>query len=274
MIEVGDPLPDLGLTITDPVTGLPADGGAVSLSITLPDQTTVSSPAPLTVQHPATGSYSSSYVTTQPGQHKVVWTVTGANAGVYEDWPYVDNQQGIVSLAEARQHLRLARTNDDEIIRTLILAASSACESPEGTNTVWRRTAVTSEEHSSDEGPGSIQLFRTPVLAITQVVVDGSLWSATDYDLNKSSGRLYAVNGYFPGNRRNNVVVSYIAGSATVPALVRDGVLEMVRHLYATHRGGSGIPRQEEPDYTQQAGYLIPNRVAMAWRAFEGTGLG
>jgi len=65
-----------------------------------------------------------------------------------------------------------------------------------------------------------------------------------------------------------SISVDYVAGQSFIPPLVRDGVLEMIRHLYGLHRGGSKLPRQEEPDYTASLAYLVPNRVKYAWQAY------
>lgn len=258
MIEVGD-IVTLSTLVYD-TGGALADGGAVSVVVTLPDGTT-SSP---TVTHPALGTYTAPYITTLTNEHVVTWTVTGANAGSFVDSFVVESPAfGIVSLAETKAYLRITRTNDDEILRFLILAASDLCESAQGTGRTWRRTVVTAEKHTGNSQ--SIVFNRRPVQSVTSLTVDGVAQNIPDFDLE--TWRLFNPNGVFSSSlRRGNVLVSYVAGpTATIPAGVRDGVLEMVRHLYAMHRGGSNLPRQEEPDYTESLGYLVPNRVKDAW---------
>lgn len=271
MIEVGDPLPDFGISVVDS-TGVTADGGVVTVQVTLPDQTVITSPTQLTVQHPATGRYTSFYVAVQPGTHQIVWSVTGANAGTFSDTRYVEQNLSIVSLAEIKSHLKIARTNDDEMLMYLGLTASNLCESPEGTNRKWRRTIYTGELH--DGGDDTIRLDHSPVISITSITADGSAVNATDYDLATTTGILYSYTGWWPTiGRRRSISVSYVAGSTTVPAAVRDGVLELVRHLYAVHRGGADLPRQDEPDWPTTSSFLVPYRVAQAWQAYASAGI-
>lgn len=283
MIEVGDPLPDLGIDVFDP-NGVLAAGGAVSVAIyadrrggtVLASGGAVSvGGTALVVSNPSTGKYTSAYTPLVSGTLVVVWTVTGANAGVnVSTYTVEDPDFGIVSLAEVKAALKISRADTDDRLKAAILAASDLCEGPEGTGLTWRRTLVTNELQSG--GVSSFQLSRNPVISITSVTVDGTAVAATDYDLNPATGRMFAVGGEWGwSGRRFNIAVSYVAGRAgPTPAGVREGTIEMVRHLMAASRGGSGIPRQEEPDYTAgTSGYLIPNRVVTAWRAASGVGL-
>lgn len=265
MIELGDVVPGLSITVKD-ATGALADGGAVTCTITLPDGT--ASVQTGSIAHPGLGVYSLVYTAANTGLHAINWTITGANAGAYNDTFIVELPNvGLVSLSETKAHLRITRTQDDDILRSLILAASNACESAEGTNRLWHRRVITGEMHDI---ASSIQLAHVPVASITALRVDGVTQDLTGFDTFLTTGEIYPYAGWgFSSTRHNSVAVDYVAGSNTgIPAIVRDGVLEMIRHLYSVHRGGSNLPRQEEPDYTTQVGYLIPNRVAMAWRAY------
>jgi uncharacterized phiE125 gp8 family phage protein len=259
MIEIGDVV-TLSTTVyaADGIT--PANGGSVVLTITLPDQST-STPA---VANVGTGLYSATFTTTQTGTHTYRWLVTGANAGAQNSMFEVEQPTvGMVSLEETKAYLNILRSTDDELLRSLILAASDLCEGPEGTGQTWRRTVVTNELHSGNSD--TVVTNRRPVTSLTALSIDGTAQTVGNFDAE--TWRIYNPNGVFSSSRRvNNVSVSYVAGGQPVPAGVRNGVLEMVRHLYAMRRGGSNLPRQEEPDYTESIGYLIPNRVAMAWR--------
>lgn len=272
MIEIGDVL-QLE-TKTRDAAGALADGGAVTAVVTLPTGATVNVTGQI-VHTPGTGIYLVNYTTTVEGPHAVTWIVTGTNAGTYGEMFYVTGTAqalGIVSLSEVKNHLRINRTQDDEKLRDLIAEASDICESSEGTGITWRRTVVIGELHTPDDN-GSITLDRTPVTSLTAITIGGQAVSVADFDV--SAGILYPAAGYFTSSsRRNTVVVDYVAGGGPIPARVRGGVLEMVRYLYGSYRGGSNLPRTEEPDYTTQSGYLIPNRVKMAWQSASGTGLG
>lgn len=264
MIEPGDQLPDLTLTPLDPVTRVPVDGGAVSLAITLPDQTVVNP----TVLRTGVGLYSATYVAVQSGIHVLVWTITGAYAGTYRDTRYVEQSTSIVSLEEVKSFLGIGnRQGHDETLRLIALMASDACESSEGTNRVWRRRTISAERHTAAP---VIQLFRAPVESVVTVKADGVTMLDTDYDIDLRTGLVYpTATGLSYSQHRFTTSWTYVAGGALVPPIVRDGVLEMCRHLYAAQRGGSGLPSQVEPDYTTSLAYLVPNRVKMAWRAYR-----
>jgi hypothetical protein len=268
VIEPGDQLPNLSLKVKN-AAGALDDGGAVALAITLPDQSVVSSPGSLNIAHPSTGLYSSTYVATQAGLYSIVWTVTGANAGTFTDSVYVEGTTAMVSLSDVKNHLRIFQSKDDEVLRSIALVASNACESAEGTNRRWRRRVITNEVHRAAP---AIQLFERPVLAITSVTAGNTLLSSDDYDVNLATGYLYDASGFFTTDRAFGMSVSYIAGATQIPPLVREGVLEMCRHLYGQFQGGARVPGQSEPEYATSLGYLIPSRVAFAWRPYAYAG--
>lgn len=268
MITVGDPIPNLALEVRD-ANGALANGGAVTLTITLPDGTTTS-PA---VSNTGTGLYSAAYTAAQLGEHGVSWLVTGANACALTDSFDVESPAvGLVSLTETKAFLRITRPDDDEALQSIILMASDIAESAEGTGKVWRRTVVTNEIH--DGGGDSITTNLRPVQSLTSISIDGVGGSVADYDVSKWRIRSpYSTFG--TGDRGGSVSISYVAGARVVPAGLRIGVLEHIRWLYGMHRGGTNLPRQGEPDYrTDNFGYLIPNRVASSYRAYKDTGLG
>jgi uncharacterized phiE125 gp8 family phage protein len=276
MIEVGDLVPGLTALNYD-ASGNLADSTTQVLTIALPGDSTFTPVTP-TVNHLSTGSYGATYYATRAGTYTESWVFSGANPGAYNDTFTVESPaQSIVSLAEVKTHLRINTPNDDSTLRLLSLMASDLCESSEGTNRLWRSRTITGE--TVDAGGFSIQLRHTPVTALTAVRVAGQALDLTtlDYQLPSTSGLIYNATGFISGGRGYEVSVDYVAGAVTtIPPAVRLGTLEMVRHLYAMHRGGSQLPRQGDPDYTQSLGvaYLIPNRVAMAWRAHRASGIG
>jgi|SRR6187551_875833 len=268
MTEVGDVL-QLGTQIYDS-TGALADGGTVTVELRLNGAVVASTGlGNLPIAHPSLGLYRATWLTLEPGVYVVTWIVTGANAGASSESYQVEYPAvGIVSLDEVRQALKIRRTDTDDDLMAAILQASDICEGPEGTCKTWRRTVVTDE---IQDGGASFQLSRNPIIEITAMSVDGTPVVISDYDVNLKTGRVFGV---YSTGRRGRVKVSYVAGiTGPVPAGVREGCIEMVRHLMASRRGGSGIPRQDEPDFSQGPGYLIPNRVVVAWRGAAGPGL-
>jgi hypothetical protein len=240
----------------------------VSVLITLPNQSTDTP----TVTSTELGTYAFNYTTQMPGLHRFTVSATGGflGADVLELGGDVfdviaDDVAGIVGLQETREHLRLSPSDDDETLRAFILTASDLCEAYTGR--IWRRTAIDDEAH--DGGGCYLQLRRQPVLEISAAAENGV--AVSSYTLNPRLGRLYrgtatADSQWLPG--RQIVTVSYVAGppDGLVPPRLRHGVLECVRHLWESRRGGSGIPRQgPDTEWVPILGYSIPRRVAELW---------
>ena len=133
-----------------------------------------------------------------------------------------------------------------------------------------------------DGGDVSIWLRETPVVSvqsITEVIglipytlTEQPVGSPVDnfgYTLDDpASGmvvRRSAGSSPFPFfDNVGNVTVTYTAGRASVPANVRLGTLELIRHMYERGQQGMrpayGAPADEAYGPTP-AGYLVPNRV-------------
>ena len=116
--DFGDLVP-LTVQITD-AAGAPANPGGITLTITLPDGTTVT----LTPTQTGTGLFQVDYAPTMAGRHPYRWVATGANAsaysGVFDVRPADPGY--IVSLADAKAHLNKTTGNspDDEELRGFV----------------------------------------------------------------------------------------------------------------------------------------------------------
>jgi hypothetical protein len=243
-----------------------ANTGSVEVVVRLPTGASMSS-VPMALA--STGRYEYDFPTTLAGLHSWEATAAGAVEGTYVDTFVVTsgNDVGIIGLQEARDHLRLSSTVDDELLRDDILAASDCCE--EYTGRVWRRTVVTGELH--DGGVDAVWPYRKPVQSITAVAVAGAALAADGYVLNTRLGALYRGTGtssaYWPAGRQT-VSLTYVAGpvGGIVTPSIRRGVRELVRHFWASRRGGTGLPRQGPDDeFLSVLGYSIPRRVVEHW---------
>lgn len=231
MFDLGDPVP-LSVEVRD-ASGALANAGAVTLTITLPDGTSTS-PA---VVNSTTGVYTATYTPTQPGRHAVRWVATGANATAYTDAFDVAPaaSAAIVSLAEAKAHLNITGTTDDEEIRAIVLAASAWVESRVGP--VTRRTVV---ETVTPSPTGSLFLSHGPVISVTSIA--GAYGYAITYDplttyLDGDSGVIHS--GFARAFGSYPLVVTYVAGRVEVPAPVRLATLEVVKGLWDSQRGSA-----------------------------------
>ena len=257
----------LGISIYDS-NGALANATNVAATINLPDGST----ATPTVVNSATGLYDINYTPSQVGRHTIRWVATGANASAYADEFTVRdyNKMGIVSLDEVKAHLNIpsSTTSLDEELRRFIDAASDLCENYVGC--VLGRETFANELHN---GNTDVIALRNPrAISITSVYERGTLLSPSDYTLDPSGQRLFRVTSgafnnpnYFgvwaPGV--NAISVTYVAGFTNPPPSAKQGVLEVIRHLWQTQRGSTNVltRNQNGDDFYPTATYSLPRRA-------------
>lgn len=170
----------------------------------------------------------------------------------------------LVTLAETKTHLRNPANVADAQLNDMIEAASATCE--QYTGRVWSQRTITAEKHHG--GQPYLVLLCTPVESVTTVVESGTTLTSSDWVLDAPllwRGTSTAAMYWSPG--RANVAVTYVAGPATVPDTIKQGVLEHVRHLWTTQLGGTAVPRTgADMEWSPEAGEHIPRRVAQLWR--------
>ena len=264
--DLGDVVP-LGITITDS-TGANANASAVTCSIYQPDGTLVTG----SVTNPSTGLYNCDFQPTQNGRHAVKWVATGTNASAYSDEFLVRDftELGIVGLDEVKNHLNIPLTDttlDDEL-RSFIDAGSDLAESYVG-QILGRRT-FTSELY--DGGQEFIRIRNPKAMTITSVTENGLDVSASNYVLDYTgqrlyrigSGTLYATNsyGYWTAGM-NNISITYVAGYVNPPMAAKQGVLEIIRHLWQTQRGAINVMSrtQSGDELYNTPTYSLPRRA-------------
>jgi len=249
-------------------SGTAVNPGTVTATVTLPDGTTSS----LTTATATTGSYTTTYVPTKVGRHIYAWAATGAWPQAYNDVFEVRdiNDIGIVSLDDAKYHLNIPATDisqDSELLR-IIDAAADLCEQYVGV--VLGRRTYTSELY--DGNTEALRLRSPKAISITSVYENNALLPAAAYSLDPTgqrlyrvgSGTLYATNsyGYWSGGF-NNISVTYVAGYANPPAAAKQGVLEVIRHLWQTQRGSMSVMGRNiagDETYTTPT-YSLPRRA-------------
>jgi hypothetical protein len=256
----------LGVTITD-ATGTPANATAVAATITTPTGTT-STP---TVTNTGTGLYDVSYTPTTSGRYLIRWVATGANASAYQDdFTVRDGTHiSIVALDEVKAHLNIPATNydlDDEL-RRFVDAATDLAENYVGC--VLGRQTFTDELY--DGNTDIIRLRNPRALSITSVYESGVLISSDNYSVDPTGQRIFRITtgsisgpNYYgiwaPG--ANNIKISYVAGFINPPAAAKQGVLEIVRHLWQTQRGAMNVltRNQSGDDFYPASTYSLPRR--------------
>lgn len=255
-----------------------ADATALVVTITAPDTTTPVSGAAAT--HTTTGTYTLTHTPTMAGMYLAVGTATGAISSVAPIDFYVEPitagyQPGIVTLAETKDFLGLgSSTVNDSKLRTTIQVVSKMCE--DYTNQIWRTRTIV-EAH--DGGANALALRHRPAKSITSVSIFGSTY--TGFNLDTDTGILYATitgAGFFPYGPAQTIV-TYVAGPVgnIVPQPIRQGVLDMVRHVWDRQRGGTNAPRQQgvmgPSMIDQRYSYMIPRDVEQVWEMYRDGGI-
>lgn len=189
----------------------------------------------------------------------------------------------LLTLAETKTHLNIPTgdTSHDTEIQGFIDAATPVVEDITGNVT---GTTYTAEEYDP-HGLPFVVLRHVPVSSVTTIVeywantaytltqvADPSAGVAYSYTIDLDSGRIVRRDSNagvrnFPVGL-GAVRVTYIAGRATVPANVRLGALEIVRHNYQlTQQGGRPAfgGAAEDMSWTP-SGFAIPTR-AYEWLA-------
>ena len=239
-----------------------ANAGAVTLTLTLPDGTTIT---PL-VSNPSTGSYQATYTPTMAGRHTVNWVATGVNASAYTDVFNVADPTvaPVVSLAEAKEYLNITSTTSDEELRRLIEVISRVGE--QYTGRVFGRRTVTDRLSG---GFAQLALHSVPVIEVTEVKENGASVPASGWVLaSGTSGVLTRLNGtlfraWHPG--AYNIEVTYTAGYSNQPAPDRHGCLEFLRHLWTTQRGSIAMMPRDVDEWNPSQAFSIPRRVQELW---------
>ena len=242
------------LSVTD-AAGALTDAASQACTITLPDATTAT-PA---VIHGTTGKYYANYVTTQAGLHKVAWA-TSTPGTASADYFNVRDFISILSLAEAKAHLNMTATADDDELRNFLQASTELVEAKVGP--CVRRTVT----ERVSEGGYQLVLGRRPVISVESVKSvwpSGPTWTTPNFIVDTEAGIVHQTYmwafWYGPWD------VAYTVGRAVMPERFIHAAKEQVRHLWETQRGAPQAPplAGEDTSFTTAAGFSfsVPRRV-------------
>jgi uncharacterized phiE125 gp8 family phage protein len=242
---------DLGEVVTRRVivrtaAGVATDADSLpSYSVTLPSGSAGIAP---TVTHTATGTYAVDYPTVASGLHYDTFSaIVGGKVVIFGPDAFTVRAASpgpILGLAEARKILNVGSdTSRDELIRDYLDAATELCE--DYTGRAFRRRTM-SETFSG--GKTGVVLSVGPVQSITTVTENGTAVPSTGYLLDAARGVLYRGTTLAPVPWQIgllNVSVTYVTGSSTVSARIRQAVRVTLMHIWATQQGGaSNAPRR------------------------------
>jgi hypothetical protein len=162
----------------------------------------------------------------------------------------------LISLSDARLALGMTATGNDAELNTIITRAEAYATKRCGP---LQATVYTARLNGDRE---KLILNTTPVISLTSVTDVRTAVPVNISLLNASRSGVveFLAGGYFGGLFYD---VVYAAGRTICPVDLYDGVLELVRHLWQTQRGGTKRPGG--PDSVPAAGYLYPYRVESAF---------
>ena len=156
-----------------------------------------------------------------------------------------------VTVAEVKEHLRIAHDSEDVLIQGLIRAARQELEQATGT-----ALATQSWRLVLDDWPDGDLIFlrRTPVREIHSITVfdtdgAGSVLPPEDYQLDgfSSPSRLYLRERPAPGLTLNGIEIDFLAGfgeaATDIPDLLKRAILILIAHWYE-FRGAFGADSQ------------------------------
>lgn len=264
MADLGDLVP-LGIQVRDEDGNL-ANASSVTLTITKPDNTT----ANIAVDNPPSimGEYTADYLPVDEGRYLVRWVTQGPAAAFTDSFDIRDmGKRSIISLAEAKAHLNMSqsRTKDDEELRAMIEAATSVVERHRN-EIVARRTFV---EHAVMGTSSRMALMHTPVISVTSIVdSSGAVFDPAGWVLDGQNGTLTKAGGGW--SRNADLVVTYEAGYAQIPAHYLLAAKIIMAHLWQTQRIQQvgpqptlgGASRRDEQIVTPSGlGFAIPHRA-------------
>lgn len=236
--------------------GVLADATSVELTITLPDGTTAT---PGVANPPSvTGEYRVTYLPVQAGRHAWRFVTTSPNTA-YQDVFEVREavSPSLLSLADAKAHLNVTATTNDDELREYLEAATEIVESYVGPVVRRTHTARVCGYRSQ------IPLPHTQVLEVTAVtlVSDGSTpITLSDLAINTEAGIVSYKSGQsFPYGEMD---ITYTVGRSFVKANWTLAAKIILKHNWDTQLGNLPSIQGDTNGYVVTgAGYLVPFRA-------------
>lgn len=169
----------------------------------------------------------------------------------------------ILSLAEAKLHLYVDHTDDDDLIEACIAAATATIDGPDG----WLGRSIGTQtlEMRQDGVEGEIKLPCGPVASVTSVkyldVNDvEQTYPSADYSLIGDRVVL-KTNKSWPGtsSQPESVRVVYVAGQSTQPMPIIHAIKIMVADMYGARESFVNGTISAEMSSTIRVDWLLAN---------------
>lgn len=232
---------------------------AATLTLTVTDPAgTVTTPA---VTSPSTGVYTANVPANLAGDWLYVWAATGAATAV-QPGQFTVEPLGLrlVSLDDAKDHLNITGTGDDEELRRTIDSITGVVEHEVGPVVPRQYTATVSVSGDVAVLPHAPVIELTAISAAQTAYTAPLLADLTTDELDAGLVRT-ASGANFPSGRMR---VTYTAGRQPIPDAIRTAALIILQNVWETQRGGSSGPRvggADSLDIPFGAAFTVPNRA-------------
>jgi hypothetical protein len=227
----------------------PVNPATATLTITLPDQTTVT---PAVTNPPAvTGQLRYPFLTTQPGRHLVNWSTTGPVTAWSDVFDVMEAAPpAIISLADAKQTLSIdpSYTDDDDELRSKLRGVTTGIERYMRTVYAYRQISETFQRPVMGipwAASSALRLTYVPVIKLTGLVtISPQNVVTTTYDpvnnmwTDPETGLVHVYAGPPLAGR---LQATYTAGMTIIPNNVLEGARVLLQAVWETRRGPGGL---------------------------------
>jgi hypothetical protein len=191
---------------------------------------------------------------------KFAWVTTNPGTAPQPDYVTVRDFVSLINMAEAKAHLNITTTVNDEELSRFMQAATELVEKKGGYSVRRQFT----DEIDAPEGTPGLALPRHPVLSVQSVTSawpGGPSWVTADVRLD-DAGIVYLNNraGFWQGPWN----VAYTVGRLVPLEKHLQACKEQLRHLWDTQRGSMAPPLLSgEEVFATSAGFSfsVPERV-------------
>lgn len=165
----------------------------------------------------------------------------------------------VLTVEEARDHLRVGHDFDVGYIERLIAAAVSMIEGPTGAGIPLSKARWCL---TMDHLPCRFDIDLCPVVSLDEITVEGETIDPSTYAVDLDSTPARVVGAYHPRHCTGvgAVKVEFTAGYEIVPADLRHAVLMLIGHLYEHREATSEVDLKDVP--------FSVNAIINRYRAF------
>jgi hypothetical protein len=252
-VEVGESYTS-SFVVTD-VSGEFIDPIDVTLTVTLPDQTTVTP----SVTKDSVGHYHVSYTFTLEGIYKFTWLATSPDT-IKSDYVPVNVYRSIIGLDDAKNFVNYSTAdNREDILRQIMAAATELAENTVGSCVIRTLTNVRipGDSKPAIRLPGAPIPTESSVTSIASVYEGGPMWTQAnnDFIVSPESG-VVQLKGFIPfwlGPWK----ATYDVGRVVIPQTIQLAVQEIIYDMWSTQRPYGADELEPGPEATARFEQMI-----------------